>query len=275
MRTVLALLLLSSVWITSASTAQSLAEDQSVPRLLTTSNDYLELVREYWPRIGQGDILAMTVTYAALNNCGNFRKEISTADNVDELDASLQGRHPNDILFAKGIYHKCKRLVDNFAEFPGWDTLRLRAALAGDISSKIWMASEYYHNKGKQPREDFPYSPGEFLTDAMASGHYMVFGLIAETGPYYDILQDKSTTTRVAWWLLSCKYRDDCSTLGSMNVMCTYMVPECVGARNLYDVYRKRAGNDAVYAAAQSLADELYLKVQQRRFEELGLNLVW
>lgn len=275
MRRFIALLLLGSIWMSSISTVHGQSEDRALPQILTTSNDYLELVRQNWPKIRVGDVLAMTVTYAALNNCGNFKDEISAAENVDDLEASLQGRGPQEILFAKGIYYKCKRLVENYAEFPGWGGLRLRAALAGDITSKIWMAFEYYHNKDKQPRENTPYSPGAFLTDAMAAGHHMVFGMIAENGPYYDILQDKSQTTRIAWWLLSCKYRDDCDKPDSMNIMCIFMVPECVGSENLFDVYRQRAGGEAIYTAAQRLADELYLKVQQRRFEELGLNLVW
>ena len=275
MRAAIALLFLGFTWFGSISTADSQDGEQTVPQILSTSNDYLELVRRYWPRISRGDVLAMTVSYAAMNNCGNFKEEISAADNVDDLESLLQGKHPNDILFAKGIYYKCKRLVENYGEFPGWNGLRLRAALAGDIPSKIWMAFEYYSNKKQQAREEIPYSPGAFLTDAMAAGHHMVFGMIAETGQHYDILEDKSQTTRIAWWLLSCKYRDDCAEPESMNVMCTFMVPECVGSQNLYDVYRKRAGSEAVYDAAQGLANELYLKVQQARFTELGLKLDW
>ncbi len=275
MRPVILLLLLVSIGLTSFSTAFGETKDQTIPQILSASNDFLDLVRQYWPKIGSGDLQAMTVSYEALNNCANFKDEISAADNVDDLEASLQGRHPETIRFGKGVYFKCKRLVEHYAEFPGWRGLRLQAALAGDIRSKIWLVRQYYHNKDKRPREDFPYSPGAFLIDAMTAGHPMVFGVIASSAPYYDLLQDKSQTTVVAWWLLSCKYRDDCDKPESLTTYCIFMSPECIAFENLLDLYRQRAGSDEVYAAAQRLADDLYLKVQQRRFQELGLNLVW
>ena len=255
--------------------AQGKTEVERLTEMLSASNDYLELVRKYWPRVGSGDIQAMTVSFAALNNCGNFRSEISAADTIDDLEASLQGQHPQTITFAKGIYFKCKRLVEHYAEFPGWGNLRMQAALAGDIPSRIWLALEYYSYKDSRPREDFPYSPGAFLTEAMAVGHPMVFALIGAFGHHRDILQDKSKASLIAWSLLACKYHGGCDEPESMKYMCIFMTPECVNSENVLDMLRQRAGSDEVHTAAQRLADELYVKVQQKRFEELGLNLVW
>lgn len=266
---------LIGLWPAMASAGQLQSSQQSFAEILRDSNDYLDLVREYWPRVANGDVLAMTVVFAALNNCDQFKDEIKTAENVDELEELLSGRNPTDVLFAKGSYYKCKRLADDFAEFPGWEGLRLRAALAGDTDSAIWMAFEYYRRKDELPREAFPYSPAAFLTDAMAAGQSMVFGMIAETAPYYELVRDKSRVTRVAWWLVSCKFRDDCDKPESMHNLCNFMAPECTRFENMYEVFRSRSGSDTVFAQAQARADELYLAVRQMRYEDLGLNLVW
>jgi len=273
MRPAIALLLLVSVGL---NTANADVEDQTFEQILSRSDDYLSLARQYWPKAGEGDALAMSISYEALNSCIRYKDEISAADNVYDLEASLTGRwHPTAIHLAMGVYSKCKRLVEHYAEFPDWETLRFRAAVAGDMRFKTWMAIYYYENKNRRPREYFSYSPGEFLTDAMTAGHPTAFNLIAHFGPHTDILQDKSLTTVVAWSLLSCKYRDDCATPESLLFDCMYTVPECVGAVSAFDLYRRRAGSEEIYTAAQVLADELYIKVQHKRFEELGLNLVW
>lgn len=189
-------------------TANADVEDQTFEQILSRSDDYLSLARQYWPKAGEGDALAMSISYEALNSCIRYKDEISAADNVYDLEASLKGRwHPTTIHLAMGVYSKCKRLVEHYAEFPDWETLRFRAAVAGDMRSKTWMAIYYYENKNRHPREDFSYSPGEFLT----------------------------------------------------------------GAVSAFDLYRRRAGSEEIYTAAQVLADELHIKVQHKRFEELGL----
>jgi len=129
------------------------SETATTQDLLNTSNDYLELVREYWPKIRLGDSQAMAVTYDALNNCGHFKNEIATAESIDDLDKLLSGRGPGDLRFAKGIYFKCKTLVHHYAEFPGWQDLRLRAALAGNIRSKVFVTLEFYRFRDERPRE--------------------------------------------------------------------------------------------------------------------------
>lgn len=270
-----AVLSLTIFWSSPTLRADDESRIQAINELLANYNDHLELVRKYWPRVGKGDLLAMTVTYTALNNCANFKEEISAADNVDDLEASLQGKRAHsDILFAKGVFYQCKSLVEHYAEFPGWPDLQLRAALAGDIISKIYIALQYYSLNNKRPREDFPFSPAQFLIDAMVAGNYLVFGQIAENAHARTILKNKSQTTITAWSLLSCKYYDYCDRPESLNNICRFMLPECLVAKNLRDLYRKRVG-EGVFAAANILADELYLAVQQKRFEDLGLNLVW
>lgn len=275
MRIVIVLFLFVIAWSSSNSTANDEVEGKTLDQIYITANDYLELAREYWPRAANGDLLAMKVTFRALNNCWHFKDEISTADNIDELNKLMQGQHPNNLRFAKGAYFKCKALVEHFAEFPGWKDFRLRAALAGDIQSKIPVALDFYHLRNKRPREQFPFSPAAFLVDAMVAGNPQVFGSIAEGAHSHNVLQDKSQTTITAWYLLHCRYRDNCDKPESMLSLCTYMVSKCTQFENIHDMIRHDAGSDEVYADAKRLADELYLAVQQRRFRDLGINLVW
>lgn len=259
----------------SNSLANDKVEDGSLNQIYMSSNDYLELVREYWPRAINRDLLAMKVTYRALNNCWTFKDEISAAVNIDELDELMRGQHPNNLTFAKGEYFRCKDLVEHFAEFPGWKRFRLDAALAGDIESKIPVALDYYRLNNERPREDFPYSPAAFLIDAMVAGNYLVFGFIAEGAHSHSVLQDKSQTTITAWMLLSCRYWDDCRKPESMASLCGAMVPACAQFENMHDMIQHDAGSQEVYTAAKRLSDELYLAIQQRRFDDLGINLVW
>jgi len=275
MKAGIAITLLLAVLISPVSWADDESRTKALGDLLANYNDYLELVRDYWPQISQGDLLAMTVTYNALNNCAQFKDEISAADNVDDLEASLQGkRAPTDIYFAKGVFYKCKSLVEHFAEFPGWEGLRLRAALAGDAHSKFRMALQYYRIDNTRPREDFPFSPAQFLIDAMVAGDYTVFVTIAESAHHRTILKDKSKKTTTAWFLLTCKYWDGCDKPESMDNVCRFMLPECLTSTSLLDMFRKRGG-DEVFAEAEILSEELHLALQQRRFEDLGINLVW
>jgi hypothetical protein len=82
---------------TAAADAQ---ETQKTQQILNTSNNYLELVREYWPRISLGNVQAMTVTYDALNNCWHFRDSISKAESIDDLDTLLADSHVSQLEFA-------------------------------------------------------------------------------------------------------------------------------------------------------------------------------
>lgn len=243
--------------------------------ILLTSNDYLELVREYWPKIGTGNVQAMAIAFDALNNCSHFKSAIRSADNVDDLEELLSDRHPQDVVFAKGVFYKCKGLVDRYDEFPGWQRLRLRAALAGDLPSRIFMAFNYYRNRDTSPRAEVPFSPAEFLTGAMLAGDPTVFVMIALAPPQLRLRTDISKLTTIAWRLLECRFRGDCDEPTSLKEYCAYMVPECLEANNAHELWRLRAGTEAKYAEANRRAEHLFQKIRERSFEELGLDLVW
>lgn len=243
--------------------------------ILMTSNDYLALVREHWPKVSQGNVQSMAIVYDAMNNCGHFKSAIQQADNIDKLDALLTDRAPEDVRFAKGMYYKCRLLVDHYDEFPGWDRLRLRAALAGDSRSRIYIAFAYYYQRDTSPREEVPFSPAEFLTGAMLDGDPLVFGMIAHVQPALRLRTDYSTVTTVAWGLLECRFRGDCDEPASLRAHCYFMMPDCVEAENAFDFWKIRAGGDVPYAEAERKATDLLAKIRERRFEELDLDLVW
>lgn len=217
----------------------------------------------------------MVVTFKALNHCWHYRREIREADNVDALDELMADRTPMDRLFARDEFFQCKSLVERFDEFPGWRTFRVRAALAGDIPSKIEAARDFYVSSSGRPREDYPYSPAGFLIDALTAKDDLVFAHIATWAKYSTILKDTSPTTITAWWLLYGKYSQTCDKTESMKALCSVLSPECARFRTLGEKIRSDAGSDEVYAAAQRLADELYLAVEEQRFDDLGINLVW
>ena len=251
------------------------AATRTAQDILNTSNNYLTLVREYWPRISRGDVQAMTVTYDALNNCWHFKDSISQATSIDDLDHLLKDSHTSQLEFARGIYFRCKQLVENFEEFPGWQDLRLRAAIAGDVRSKLFMIYDFYRFRQEMPRESFPFSPGAFLIDVLQSNESMVFSSIGGMGVDYGMLQDTSPTTSLAWILISCDIRGDCDKSSSMEVFCAHMTPECRESANMYEILRRRAGSDEAFAEAELKANEIYAKVRQQRYEELDLDIVW
>lgn len=271
----LACLILAVALIVSRTAPAASSETQAIKHILNTSNDYLELVRKYWPKISLGDAQAMTLSHEALNNCWHYKDEIAQAESVDDLDELLSGRHPGDTKFAKQVYFKCRKLVHHYDEFSGWQDLRLRAALAVDIRSKVLVAFDFYRFRNERPRESFPFSPGGFLVETMRSGDSMVFSAIGGLGVDYGLRLDTSPTTSVAWQLVSCRLRGDCGDPSSMNVFCSFMASECVQWDNAYEFLRHQAGGDEAYAKAKQKADDIYTKVQQQRFEELELDLVW
>ena len=185
------------------------SETWSIQQVLNSSNDYLELAREYCPNVELGDPQSMSVCHEALNNCWHYRNEIAQVESVDDLDELLSGRHPGDALFARGVYFKCKTLVHHYDEFPGWKDLRLHAAIAGDIRSMVLVTFDYYRLRNEIPRESISYSPGEFLVHAMRSGDSMVFSAIGVLHLGSGLRLDTSPITSVAWQLVSCK-RQSC-----------------------------------------------------------------
>lgn len=271
----LAYLILAAALTLIRSAPAAPSETQTIQHILNTSNDYLELAREYWPKISLGDTQAMTLSHEALNNCWHYKDEIAQAESVDDLDELLSGRHPGEGKFAKGVYFKCKRLVHNYDEFPGWQDLRLRAALAGDVRSRVLMAFDFYRFRNERTRESFPFSPGGFLVEAMRSGDPMVFSVIGILGVDYGLRLDVSPITSVAWQLVSCRLRGDSGDPSSMSVFCSFMSPECVQWTNAHELLRHQAGGDEAFAKAEQEAEDIYANVQQQRFEELDLELVW
>ena len=250
-------------------------ENQRLGNILYTSNNWYELVNEYWPRSRLGDVDAMVISYNALNNCYTFKDAVLAAESIDEIRLLLAGRAEEDILFAEGQYFRCKELVNHFDEFPDWQGLRIRAAMAGDHSSMVWAAIDYYRLQNEISREEITYSPGEFLVQLMVAGYPPVFDMIGDYGRYYDILNDPSDESQLAWLLLACKFRDICDKAESIKQYCAYMMQECMNAENLYDVYRQKAHNPQVYATAEKMADDLYAKILEKRFDELGVNFIW
>ena len=99
-----------------------------------------------------------------------------------------------------------------------------------------------------------PYIEGEFLVQLMVAGYPPVFDLVGEYGAYYGILDNPSHEIKIAWFLLACKFRDVCDKAESIKQYCAYMMPECIEADNLYDVYRRQAVDPAIYAAAEAIA---------------------
>jgi hypothetical protein len=250
-------------------------ETQTTQQILNTSNDYLELVREYWPKISLGNVQAMTVTYDALNNCSHFRDPISKAESIDDLDILLADSHQSQLEFARGIYFRCKQLVEYYDEFPGWQDLRLRAAIDGDIRSKLFMLYDFYRFRRERPREAFPFSPGAFLIETLQSNESMVFSSIGGLGVEYGMLLDTTPTTSLAWIMISCNIRGDCDDASSMETFCASMTAECRQSANMNEILRLRAGSDEAFAEAQRKAEDIYSKVQQQRYEELSLDIVW
>lgn len=268
-----AILVVSALSVCEASRADNVhLETQDI---LMVSNDYLAMVRDYWPRIRTGDAQAMTLVYEALNNCGHFKDAIEEADDVDTLEGLLADRHPKDINFAKGMYFKCKGLVEHYDEFPDWQRLRLRAAQSGDSRSRVFIAFAYYYDRDKSPRDEVPFSPGEYLTGAMLEGDPLVFGMIAHAEPALRLRNDSSPLTTVAWGLLECRYRGDCDQPSSLRVHCFLMMPACLEAETATEFWRQRAGSDEDYEEAQRRAVRLLARIEQRRFDELDLDLIW
>ena len=224
------------VFATSSGVAEEREHDWlAIQDILMTSNDYLSLVREHWPKVNAGSLQSMAIVYDAMNNCGHFKSAIQQADNVDKLEILLADRAPEDVDFAKGMYYKCKGLVESFNEFPGWDRLRLRAALAGDSRSRVYIAFAYYYQRDTSPREEVPFSPAEYLTGAMQKGDPLVYGMIAHAQPALRLRTDNSTVTTVAWGILECRFRGDCDRPSSLRAHCNFMKQDCLEAANAGD----------------------------------------
>jgi len=60
-----------------------------------------------------------------------------------------------------------------------------------------------------------------------------------------------------------------------MSVFCAFMTSECARWKNAYEYLEHQAGGEENYAIARQKAEDIYSRIQQRRFDELDLDLVW
>jgi hypothetical protein len=243
--------------------------------LILYSNDYAELVEEYWPRISLGDVDAMVVSYEALNNCWHFRQAISASNNLDEFELEMAGQHPEMLKFGRGIFYKCKQLVERFDQYPGWDQLRLRAALAGDRGSQLALVRDFYRFRLERSREEFPFSPAQFVLEALDGRDPELFNMIAVIDAPWGLRENNGAAVSAAWGLVYCHYKENCESSESMERFCVHMAPECTRYQNALEMIRYEAGNDENFVAAQDIAGELVAAIAQGRYDDLGLMLVY
>lgn len=260
-----------------ASMSQEKHEPDSPEEILLRSNDYVEVLDKYWPRISLGDIDAMVISYNALNSCWIFRELINKSKDVNEFDDLMAGQSQGMRDFGRGVYHKCKNVVKRYDQYPGWEDLRLQAAIAGDRHSQLWKIREYYRYRKEYdlPRSAFPYSPAEFMIAALEDRDIDGFIVIATGESPWGVRKDRSKVTSAAWMLVACEYSQDCDDARSMEVYCIFMSSECVKYRNAREMIRDMVGSDQQFEQAQERSKDLITKIDNRDWEELGLDLVW
>lgn len=273
--TIAIVVMLSLFWNSSSSRETHRLEPTQ--EILLRSNDYLDLLRRYWPRIRLGDVEAMVVSYEALNNCSYFREAIQKSENINDFDALMANEQQGMREFGRGIYYKCRELVDHYDDYPGWERLRLNAALAGDRYSQLMVVNDFYRYRGQNgfSRENISFSPAEFLIAALEDRDSKVCSLIAAAEAPGGMRKDSSKVTTAAWMLVGCEYNDNCEDPSSMEVFCTMMSSECTKYANVRELIRAVVDNDQQFVQAQERARDLMAKIASRDWEELGLDLVW
>jgi len=251
--------------------------EEVVPQdILMRSNDYADVLAEYWPRISRGDANAMAVSFEALNDCWNFRDEISRASDINEFDEMMRKQSVTMQDYGRALFYKCKNIVDRFGEFPGWEKLRERAAIAGHRASRLFIVSDFYRFRHERPRESWPFSPAGFLIEALADKDPRVFVLIGTGSAPWGVRMDSSPVTSAAWLLVFCHYWEkDCSGRESMETQCMHQTERCLADENFLDEIRDEAGGDEQFDRAIELSRELIQLVEQRDYEAMGLDLVW
>ncbi len=250
-------------------------EQYSLNEILLHSNDNLDLVNEYWPKIRSGSAKAMAISHEAINNCTHFRSKIQAANTIDDFDLSMQDEQPAMQRYGHGVYFKCKRLVERFEDFPGWERLRLRAALAGDPMSRLYIVSDFYRFRNETPRESFSFSPALYITEALDKRNPAVFMMFAVGAAPWGMRKDADPIVSIAWELVACEYTGNCDARSSLENACLFMTDDCLKFDNVYEMLRARAGGDDQYARARELADDLKDKVEAGLYDDLGLDLVW
>jgi len=250
-------------------------EATSSVETLLYSNDFSELVEEHWPRIRLGDLDSMVISYEALNTCSHFREAISVSNDLDEFERAMAGQHPEMLKFGRGIFYKCKRLVERFDQYQGWGNLRLRAALAGHRGSRLAVVREFYRYRNERPREDVPFSPAEYALEALADRDPEIFKLIAVFDAPWGLREQNGPVVSAAWGLVYCHYEGNCASRESMERYCVFMAPECTLYENALEMFEVKAGSDDNLAAARDMAGELITAVEEERYTDLGLLLVY
>lgn len=239
------------------------------------SQNWLEFVQKYWDRAQSGEVEPMVRVHDALSTCSVFEKDINASANKEEFKLRLQEtRHDTDVSVGLTVFDRCKPLVPVLDQFPGWERLQFQAALAGHPQSKVRVVMSYYQNQNVVDREDVPFSPAEFLIEAMESQEPEVYAMVGGFAEHFEVLEDTSDANTYAWILLGCRFGMECGTDKHFKAGCATSPPECQGAESLYDYYRNVIGDDS-YLAAEQRADELYTLVLQQRWDELGINYVW
>ena len=239
------------------------------------SDNWLVFVQKYWDRAQAGDVEPMVRVHDALSTCGVFEKDIIAVSTIEEFEERLRKtRTETDINVGVTVYERCKPLVTEFDDFPGWERLQFQAALAGHPQSKARVVMSYYQNQNLLDREDVPFSPAEFLIEAMESHEPEVFAMVGGFAEHFGVLEDTSDANTYGWKLLGCRFGMECDTNKHFKAGCATSPPECEGAESLYDYYRNVIG-DISYLAAEQRADELYALVLDSRWDELGVKYVW
>ena len=187
----------------------------------------------------------------------------------------MAGQHPEMLKFGRGIFYKCKQLVERFDWYPGWEQLRLRAALAGDRASRLALVRDFYRYRLERPREEFPFSPAQFVLDALGDRDPMIFNLIEAIDAPWGLRERNGPVVSAAWALVFCHYYGNCESRESMERYCVFMAPECTRYRNALEMFETEAGSEDNLTAAQDMAGELISAIEQERYEDLGLILVY
>ena len=252
--------------------------DDSEPTLnqvVFRSNDFLTLVEEHWPQAMRGDATAMAIAYEALNNCSHFQDQIQSAETIDDFDAAMKDEHPSMQKYGHGIYFRCKQLVEHYDDYPGWRGLRLKAAVAGEPTSRLFMVSDFYRFRRERPREAFPFSPAVWVTEALEVRFRSVFSMIATGEAPWGLRRDSDPEVSIAWLLVGCHYGRDCEEASSVEPACWFMTDACGRFHNQFEVIRDKAGSDEAYQRAEAKAAGLIEKIDAGLYDELGLDLVW
>lgn len=241
------------------------------------SEDYYHFAKTYWGQAASGDTDAMVMVHNALMWCDGLAEAIRHSPDSKSFSEKVKKDYgPQQKEFVMTMYHRCVNVVHHYEEFPGWQKLRVKAALSGHSMAQVWTAIDMYVLESRN-ETDVTYeglTPGPLLIQALASHDPNVYGPIGETGTKYGLLEDSSEVNARAWQLLACRFGRDCQSRASLDVYCATNLPDCHYARNLEELLQSRWGS-AAYDAAWDRSGELEQLIQEERWGELGLRIKW